>query len=56
MALMYKLRDKIDCCIAMTPTTSSAEEFAKVMPRQCVYDQGLNLNVIDRLMDTQTDN
>jgi energy-coupling factor transporter ATP-binding protein EcfA2 len=55
-ALTYKLRDKIDFCIAMTPTTSSAEALAKVMPRQCIYDQGLNLDVIDRLMDTQTDN
>jgi hypothetical protein len=56
MALMYKLRDKVDFCLAFTPTTSSAEEFAKVMPRQCIYDQGLSLEVIDRLMDTQTDN
>ena len=55
MNLLYKLREKVDFCICMTPTTDSAEAFATCMPRQCIYDKGLDLDVIERLMDLQSD-
>ena len=53
--LLYKLRDQIDFCVCMTPTASSAHAFSQMMPRACVYDQGLNLEVIDKLMAFQSD-
>jgi hypothetical protein len=53
-SLMYKLRDRIEFAICMTPTASSAESFRQSMPPGCVYD-GLDLDVIDRLMEFQSD-
>ena len=53
--LMYLLRDKFDFVIAMTPTQSTATALREIMPSACVYDQGLDLGVIERLMAYQAD-
>ena len=53
-SLLYKLRDRVEFCLCFTPTASSAEAFAQVMPRACVYDK-LDMEVIDRLMAYQSD-
>ena len=53
--ILYKLRDKLDFCLCMTPTASSAAAFAQIMPRACVYENGLDLDVIERLMAFQSD-
>ena len=52
--LMFELRNKIELCICMTPTRSSAQAFAKVMPRCLIFDE-LRLDVIERLMDIQSE-
>ena len=53
--LMYLLREKFDFVIAMTPTQSTATALREIMPAACVYDQGLDLGVIERLMAYQAD-
>ena len=50
--LLYKLRDKHDFALCFTPTQSSADLFAKCMPRRCIYDR-LDLTVLQRLLDYQ---
>ena len=53
--LMSVLRDKIEFAICMTPTQSSADAFRQCMPHGLVYDQGLDLGVIERLMAYQSE-
>ena len=52
-SLMYAQRSKVDICVAMTPTQSSAEFFRSVMPPQLVYDKGIELGVIESLLTIQ---
>ena len=52
-SLMFALREKIDCCVAMTPTQSSAEFFRSVMPAPLVYDKGIELGVIETMLTIQ---
>ena len=52
-SLMLALKDKIDVCVAMTPTQSSADFFRSVMPPQLVYDKGIELGVIETLLAIQ---
>ena len=52
-SLMYALRDKVDYCVAMTPTHSSADFFRTVLPSQFVYDKGIDVGVIERALAMQ---
>ena len=53
--LMYLLRDKFEFVLAMTPTQSTAAALREIMPAACVYDQGLDLGAIERLMAYQAE-
>ena len=54
LQILYKLRNKIDFAVCMTPTQSSAEAFSRCMPRCLIYDK-LDLDAIQRLIDYQSD-
>ena len=51
--LMFHLRKSIDVTVAMTQSVSSAEMLREHVPASCVYDQGLDLGVIEKLLAAQ---
>lgn len=51
--VMFHLRKSIDVTVAMTQSVSSAEMLREHVPASCVYDQGLDLGVIQGLLVAQ---
>ena len=51
--LMYHLRKSIDVTVAMTQSVSSAEMLREHVPASCVYSDGLDLGVIEKLLAAQ---
>ena len=51
--LMYHLRKSIDVTVAMTQSVSSAEMLREHVPASCVYSDGLDLSVIEKLLAAQ---
>jgi hypothetical protein len=52
-SLMFAVRSKIDCVVAMTPTQSSVDFFRSVMPTALVYEKGIDVGVIEAMLTMQ---